>query len=259
MLSFKKINIIFSLFVLTLFGSLKQELHLSKWWLLVVVIIWLTLIIIGSFHIRWNYFLKANHKNNQIKENVIALTFDDGPNKVYTPKVLALLKKHHAKATFFCIGENVKDNPELLGKIVSDGHLIGNHSYHHKNSIGFLTAKKVLEELENTNKMIEDTVNLKVQFFRPPFGVTNPNISKAVKKLNLHTFGWSIRSMDTIAKDPEKVYQKIIHKIRKGDVVLLHDSSELSIVVLEKVLKYLDQNDIRTITLDKLFNLKAYA
>lgn len=258
MLSFKKINIIFSLFVLILFGLLKQELHLSKWWLLVVVIIWLTLTIIGSFHIRWNYFLKANHKNNQIKENVIALTFDDGPNKVYTPQVLALLKKNHAKASFFCIGKNVKDNPDLLKQIVSDGHLIGNHSYNHKNSFGFLSTKKVIVELENTNRIIEDTVNLKVQFFRPPFGVTNPNISKAVKKLNLHTFGWSIRSLDTVAKDPEKVYQKIIQKMSKGDVILMHDSSELSILVLEKVLQYLNQKGIRTITLDKLFNLKAY-
>ena len=81
-------------------------------------------------------------------------------------------------------------------------------------------------------------------FFRPPFGVTNPNIAKAVKKLNLHTFGWSIRSLDTIAKDPEKVYNKIVSKIKKGDVVLIHDSSDLSVVVLEKLLLYLDRNNI---------------
>lgn len=258
MLSFKKVNIIFSLFVLILFGLLKQELHLSKWWFFVVVIIWLTLTIIGSFHIRWNYFLKAYHKNDQIKDKVVALTFDDGPNMFFTPKVLDLLKKHNATATFFCIGENVKKYSENLKNVVKDGHLIGNHSYSHKNAFGFLSTKKVMEEIEKTNKIIEEKTGLKVQFFRPPFGVTNPNIAKAVSYLKFHTFGWSIRSLDTIAKDPEKVYHKIISKIKKGDVILLHDNSELSVDVLEKLLQYLEQNHFKTITLDKLFNLKAY-
>ncbi len=258
MLSFKKVNINFLFIVLPLVVILKREQHISNWLIFLFVIIWLTLTIIGSFHIRWNYFLKANHKMDMVKENVVALTFDDGPNEEFTPKVLTLLKKHNANATFFVIGDNVQKHPDLLKEINKEGHLIGNHSYSHKNTFGFLSTKKVIEELEKTNRIIEENTNLKVKFFRPPFGVTNPNIAKAVKSLNLHTFGWSIRSLDTVAKDPEKVYQKIISKIKKGDILLLHDSSELSVTVLEKVLKYLDQNNIKTITLDKLFNLKAY-
>jgi peptidoglycan/xylan/chitin deacetylase (PgdA/CDA1 family) len=257
MLSFNKVNIISLLFIGVL-GFLKNENLISIWWILFVVLVWLILTIIGSFHIRWNYFLKVFHINDRIGESVIALTFDDGPNKEFTPKVLSLLKKHHAKATFFCIGENVKQHPEILKEIIKEGHLIGNHSYYHKNSFGFLSTSQVVEELENTQKIIEEKVNLNIRFFRPPFGVTNPNIAKAVKNLNLYTFGWSIRSLDTIAKDPEKVYDKIVSKIKKGDVVLMHDSSELSAVVLEKLLLYLDKNNIKTITLDKLFNLKAY-
>ncbi len=258
MLGFKKINIIFLFIILIFFGILNNQLNISIWWFLLILIIWLTITLIGSFHIRWNYFLKANHRNHQIAKNVIALTFDDGPNKDYTPKVLTLLRKHNAKATFFCIGENVKNHPNILNKIINEGHLIGNHSYYHKNSFGFLSTKKVIEELEETKKIIKEKTNLSVQFFRPPFGVTNPNIAKAVKKLKLHTFGWSIRSLDTIAKDPEKVFQKIVLKIRKGDVLLMHDTSELSVIVLEKLLIYLDQNHIKTITLDKLFNFKPY-
>jgi len=258
MLSFNKVNII-SLLSIGVLGFLKSENLISFLWIVLVVLIWLILTIIGSFHIRWNYFLKANHRNDQIKENVIALTFDDGPNEIFTPKVLALLNKYQVKATFFCIGENVKNNQELLKKIVREGHLLGNHSYDHKNSFSFFSTDKVIENLEETNRIIEETVNLEVLFFRPPFGVTNPNIARAVKRLKLQTFGWSIRSLDTIAKDPEKVYHKIIKKLKKGDVVLLHDTSELSIQVLEKVLQYLDQKEIKSITLDKLFNLKAYA
>jgi len=257
MLSFYKVNSI-SLLFLAVIGLLKSENLLSFWWGIVLIIIWLTLTIIGSFHIRWNYFLKANHKNDKINRNIVALTFDDGPNKEFTPKVLTLLNKYNANATFFVIGDNVRKHPDLLRKIINEGHLIGNHSYYHRNSFGFLSSNKVIDELEKTNRIIEENTNLKMKFFRPPFGVTNPNIAKAVKSLNLHTFGWSIRSLDTIAKDPEKVYQKITSKINKGDVLLLHDTSELSVAVLEKVLKYLDKNNIKTITLDKLFNLKAY-
>ncbi len=257
MLKFETVNIISrSAFVIFLFLRINNSI--SNWWLISILLIWLVLTIIGSFHIRWNYFLKAKHKNHLIKDKVIALTFDDGPNPEYTLKVLILLKKHHAKATFFCIGKHVKNNPEILKEIVSEGHLVGNHSYNHQKSFGFLSSKKVIKELKRTNKIIKQTVGFKAVFFRPPFGVVNPNISKAVKKLKLHVFGWSIRSYDTVAKNPDKVYQKIIAKIKKGDIILMHDSSDLSIDVLEKVLVYFDKNNFKTITLDKLFNMKAY-
>lgn len=257
MLKFKTVNII-SVTTFVVFLFLRINYSISNWWLVFLLLTWTTLTVIGSFHILWNYFLKAKHKNHLIKDNVIALTFDDGPNPEYTLRVLTLLKKHHAKATFFCIGKNVERNPEILKEIVKEGHLIGNHSYNHQNSFGFLSTKKVIEELEKAKEVIKSKVDLEVSFFRPPFGVTNPNIARAVKKINLKTFGWSVRSYDTSAKNPEKVYQKIIAKIKKGDVLLMHDSSELSVVVLEKVLIYFDKNNFKTITLDKLFNMKAY-
>ena len=258
MLNFKNVNIIFLFIGLPFFVILKIDGSLSGWLVFLFLMIWFLFTIIGSFHIRWNFFLKGYHKNDQVKEKIIALTFDDGPNEEFTSKVLSLLREYNAKANFFCIGENVKKNPEVLKEIVKNGHLIGNHSYSHKNSFGFLGTKKVIEELKSTNKIIEEKTNLKVNFFRPPFGVTNPNIAKAVQKLNLYTFGWSIRSLDTIAKDSDKVCQKIISKMNNGDILLMHDSSELSVQVLEKLLQYFDQNHIKTITLDKLFNLKAY-
>ncbi len=257
MLKFKTVNII-SITFLIVFLFLRINYSISNWWMILFIFIWLTLTIIGSFHIRWNYFLKANHKKHQIKNSVIALTFDDGPNPDYTLKVLALLKKHNVKATFFCIGKNVESNPEILKEIVNDGHLIGNHSYNHQNSFGFLSTKKVIAELEQTKKIIKSIVNLEVTFFRPPFGVTNPNIAKAVKKLNLSAFGWSVRTYDTMAKDPENIYQKIISKIKKGDILLMHDSSELSVAVLDKILTYLDKYNLKSITLDKMFNMKPY-
>ncbi len=203
--------------------------------------------------------MKALHKNSKVDEEVIAITFDDGPHPVFTPKTMKLLKKYNAKATFFCIGKNAEKYPELVKKILSEGHVLGNHSFSHINYYGFLPLNKVLSDIEKGQEVFNRITNLKLQFFRPPFGVTNPNISKAVKKLKLNTFGWSVRSFDTVAKDPDKVFNKISTKIQKGDVVLLHDTSEISIEILEKLLHFLQNKNLKSVTLERLFNLRAYA
>ena len=132
MLTFKNVNII-SILLLTVFILLKISFDISFWWGLILLVIWLTLTIIGSFHIRWNYFLKAKHNNYKVKDNTIAITFDDGPNVDFTPKVLSLLKEYNAKATFFLIGKNAIQNPEIVKQILSNDHIIGNHSFSHSN------------------------------------------------------------------------------------------------------------------------------
>jgi peptidoglycan/xylan/chitin deacetylase (PgdA/CDA1 family) len=203
--------------------------------------------------------MHALHKNPKVDGDLIAITFDDGPHPEFTPKAIELLKKYDAKATFFCIGKNAEKYPELVKNILSEGHVIGNHSYSHINNFGFLSLKKVHADIERSQEVFKRITNLKLQFFRPPFGVTNPNISKTIKKLKLKTFGWRVRSFDTIAKDPDKVYKKISTKIQKGDVILLHDSSQLSMEVLEKILHSLQNKNLESVTLERLFNLRAYA
>lgn len=258
MLNFKKVNII-SAILLLLLSFLAIENSISVWWILVLLVLWVTITTIGSFHIRANFFLKSKHSNYNIKQNAIALTFDDGPNPTFTPKVLQLLKEYNAKATFFCIGNNIDSHPKLVQKIISDGHCIGNHSYTHTNDYGFLPTKKIIADITKAQQSIKKVTNIDNQLFRPPFGVTNPNIAKAIKTLNLQSIGWSLRSYDTVAKDPNKVYKKLISKLKKGDVILLHDTSELSIIVLEQLLQWLQKNDIKTVTINQLFNINTNA
>lgn len=255
MLTFSRINIA-TFGLLIVFRLLEIQREILFWVLL--FILWFAITSIGSFNIRWNYFLKAQHKNHDVKDTIIALTFDDGPNPEFTPKVLELLKKYNAKATFFCIGKQVEKHPEILKQIIAEGHIIGNHSYVHSNNYGFLSTRKVISDLEKNQQLIENITNLKVQFFRPPFGVTNPNIAKAVAKLDLKTFGWSVRSYDTVAKNPETVFKRISSKLQKGDVVLLHDTSEQSVAILEQLLKFMQQKNLKSITLSNLFNSEAY-
>ena len=258
MLTYKNVNRVI-VALLLVFILLKAMILISFLWIFLLGLVWLTLTIIGSFHIRWNYFLKAEHHNYQINENTIAITFDDGIHSEFTPKVLKILKQYDAKATFFLIGKQLEGQEEILKDIIQQGHTIGNHTYSHSNNFGFLKTKEVVSDLKKTQAVVEDLVGLKMNLFRPAFGVTNPRIAKAVDSLELTTIGWSIRSLDTTKISKEKILNKITKNINKGDVVLLHDTSQKTIEVLEQLLVFLENRKLKSITIDQLHKLKAYA
>lgn len=257
MLTFKRVNITF-LVLIVLFTILKIKIAISFWILLLILFMWLLFTALGSFNIRWNYFLTAHHKNDKVRENVIALTFDDGPHPEFTPMVLELLQKFDAKATFFLIGKNVEKYPDLVKDIVNKGHIIGNHSYKHSNNYGFLSTNSLISDLNKNKQLIYDTVGLKMKFFRPPFGVTNPKITKAILSLKLKTFGWSIRTYDTTAKKTEVIVSRVKAKLKKGEVILMHDTSKKSVEALDKVLNYMNEKNLKSITLTQLFSYEAY-
>ncbi len=219
-----------------------------------LILIFIGVIAWGSFDIRLNYFLKSFNKNFEIKEKKIALTFDDGPTEL-TPKFLELLKQNNTKATFFCIGKQIEKHPEIFKQIIENGHEIGNHTFSHDNKTGFLSTKKMMEEIVKCDKTIEN-FGISTSLYRPPFGVSNPNIAKAISNLNKKSIGWNIRSLDTILKDPEKIFKRIQKKIKPGSIILLHDTSEKSAEVLEKLLLFLEQNQYETVTVSELIKFK---
>jgi len=215
--------------------------------------------VIGSVYIRWNYHIKSLHHCHHTSKSEVSITFDDGPHPDFTPKVLDLLKENNAKGTFFCIGKHIESHPELFKRIITEGHTIGNHTFNHENYFGFIKTKEVVSELETTNEVIEKVSGLKVKLFRPPFGVTNPRINRGVKAVGLQSIGWSIRSFDTTSKSKNTIVKSIEKKLKKGDVVLLHDTSAKSVEILEQLLLFLKQNKLESVTIDSLFNIKAYA
>jgi len=257
MLSFKNINIVAGILFLAFVG-LGLLIHLSFFYVLIPFFGWIIFTVIGSFNFELNYFLKAKHHNHATDKSAISLTFDDGPHPEFTSKVLDLLKSDNAKASFFLIGKNAEKYPELVKQIIAEGHVIGSHSYVHTNNYGFLSRNKVTKDIMKSQKVLFDITKKRAQFFRPPFGVTNPNIARAVKNLSLKTFGWSVRSYDTVAKNSEGVIKKITTNLIKGDIILLHDTSELSVEILEKLLKYLKTKNMNSVTLSTLFNIDSY-
>ena len=131
----------------------------------------------------------------------IAISFDDGPASNYTPEILQLLKQDNVKAAFFCIGNRIAGNESIIAKIKEEGHIIGNHSYSHHFWFDLFSSKKMLDDLKKMDQEIERVIGLQPKLFRPPYGVTNPNLKKAIIKGDYTPVGWSVRSMDTVIKN----------------------------------------------------------
>ncbi|WP_271855192.1 polysaccharide deacetylase family protein [Patiriisocius marinus] len=257
MLNFKTVNVFFTLLVAILIVA-SFFVDLSYVVFITIGSIWLLVTMCGSGFIRWNYFFKSLYSNPNTQEPIISITFDDGPHPEFTPRVLDLLKQHNAKATFFCIGNNIKANPKLLNQIINEGHTVGNHTYHHANNFGFLATNKVVGELNKTTTLIKEVSGKTVKMYRPAFGVTNPRIKRAIATTKLVSIGWNKRSLDTLPFSKEYTLKRITRNLKPGDVILLHDTSEKSIAVLEHLLLFLQKHKLKSVTVDQLLNIQPY-
>ena len=172
----------------------------------------------------WDFFL------SDTSQKTIFLTFDDGPNPDSTDWILNLLDEHDAKATFFCIGDNVAKNPEIFHQILREKHAIGNHTMHHINGHKS-TFHEYLSNIElcNSEFKIQNS-----ELFRPPYGKLTSPQAKALRKLGYHIIMWDVLSADF---DPsiseEKCLQNVLKHIKPGSIVVFHDSLKA-----EKNLRY---------------------
>lgn len=257
MLRFFTINalalaVFFGLLLAGFFGNI------PAWLYVLFVLIWILITVIGSFQIKMNYHFQSLNHNFKIAKNFISITFDDGPNSEFTPKVLVLLKEYNAKATFFLIGKNAEKHPEIVRQMIEEGHSIGNHSFSHSKYFGFFSSKKIMNEMERTNAIFKKITGKTPRMFRPPFGVTNPNIKKALNKTDMCSIGWSKRSLDTTMLSEEKILKRITSNLRKGDIILMHDCSEKTVSVLEQLLIFLQTHGLQSVKVDRLLEIEAY-
>lgn len=221
--------------------------------LTIIIIFFISILFLGVSFIQLKFFVKAFCKK-QTKQKVIAITFDDGPC-LQTKNIIEILDKYNAKATFFCIGNKINNYKDLIKQISDKGHCIGNHSYSHSNIFPLKTTKNLIKEIVDTNNIIEQITKEKNNFFRPPFGVTNPNISRAIKSTGMIVGGWSIRSYDTCSKNNKKTINRIKRQISSGKILLLHDNSKHITDILEQILKHLQKHDYKTLTINELYGL----
>lgn len=222
------------------------------WWLIpvCVFILWLLFSALASYFINSGVYVSTICKIIT-NEKLACLTFDDGPCET-TPALLSMLKEHNAKATFFITGSKVEGNEKILGRIVSEGHETGNHSYSHKKWFPLMRVRKIRDEIKTTQLVISKATGYAPIYFRPPYGVTNPLIARALTSFGLITIGWSIRSMDTMDKSASDIVKKITKNIHPGSIVLLHDTSNHVRTVLEQVLVYCKSENYKFVTISEL-------
>ena len=218
-------------------------------------LIYLLFIAYASSAIQANYFIKSI---NAGKKKSIALTFDDGPDPEFTPRILRVLDEKNISATFFVIGKKAEKYPGLLQQIIDEGHEIANHSYSHNPMIAFFTTSRLTEDLARCNEIIHKTIGKTPAFFRPPFGVTNPRYATALRDNNLTSIGWSLRSMDTRTRNKSRLIDRIISKLKQGDIILFHDHLAVTADALGEIIEQIIDRDIIIQPLSKVINKEPY-
>lgn len=224
--------------------------------LFIITLLYLIHLVYSSANICSQAYIKTLCKADT-RERKIAITFDDGPDSFITSEVLKILDSYNVKATFFCIGQHIESNKDLLKTIDQKGHIIGNHTWSHDKWFDLFSSDKMRTDIDKTTKLISEIINKRTKLFRPPYGVTNPNLKRAIKNLNFHTIGWSIRSLDTI-NSTEKTLERIKKRLSPGDIILFHDNRKHIVEILKLFLEYCKNEGYEIVRLDELLNIEAY-
>lgn len=177
-----------------------------------------------------------------------ALTFDDGPDNRYTPLLLDGLKKRNIHASFFLLGEKVEQYPELVRRMQDEGHLVGNHTYHHV-QLDKLNETEAREEILKTNNLIYETTGTYPQYMRPPFGEWKKNLELCVEMLPVF---WTIDTLDWKVKNTEMIVCTVREQIEDGAIILMHDEYETSVEAALRVADELENKGYELVTVDEL-------
>ncbi len=187
----------------------------------------------------------------------VALTIDDGPDPEVTPQVLAVLARHGARATFFCIGERVQRFPQIVRDCLAQGHAIENHSQRHLHHFSLLGVGTLRAELERAQQTIERSCGVTPRFFRAPAGLRSLLLQPVLQRSGLQLTSWTRRGFDTVDANAAAVLGRLQRQLAAGDILLLHDGhaartrtgTPVVLEVLPALLRAIEQRGLRTVTL----------
>jgi len=231
--------------------------NMPLWVYIILTLSYLFIYAAGSIILSMKFFLPVKYKGTA-ESKAIAITFDDGPVPGKTERILEILSRHQARATFFCIGNRVDKHPALVKRMHDEGHLLGNHSYWHGKTFDLQSSAKIEKELSDTDLALKKAVGITPRFFRPPYGVTNPMVATAVKQRKYETIGWSVRSFDTVTPDSKVLMKRITKSLKSGDMILLHDYCDVTISILPALLEHINKLGLKIVRADELLNEKPY-
>lgn len=187
--------------------------------------------------------------NEQIQTEAprIAITFDDGPSACTAP-LLDGLKERNVKATFFLVGENVETYPDIVKRIYEEGHLIGNHTYHHV-EITKLSDEEAMYEINKTDEVIAGITGERVQYIRPPFGIWQRELEQ---NLDVFPVMWTIDPLDWTTGNVDEVVNEVVSQAKENDIILLHDCYKSSVEAALRIVDLLKAEGFEFVTVDKL-------
>lgn len=195
------------------------------------------------------YFAQKNKK-------VVALTFDDGPNPSTTTQALDTLAKYNVKATFFILGKNIAGNEDLLKRMKSEGHVVGNHSWDHP-VLSKLSLEDAKKQITDTEDSLTKVLGSSSKLMRPPYGSITDDIRNS---LDLSFIMWNVDSLDWKSKNESAILTEIQHQVRNGSIVLMHDIHGATVNALPKIIEYLKEEGYTFVTVPEMLNsrLKAH-
>ncbi len=197
------------------------------WTILPPVIAYLLLAIDGVVRPGSGWLMPVISHGNR-KGHKIALTFDDGPDADITPRILDALQSHGAHATFFVIGRYAEAHPELVRRIIAEGHELGNHSQEHSRLMNLQTKRHMQQEIEHGMATLDRMGAPSAgKLYRPPMGLKNPILARLQRKLGLRVVAWSLHAGDTRRRDANSIAHRVLARVRPGDIVLFHDGHDL--------------------------------
>lgn len=198
-------------------------------------------------HILW--------KGNPARSEV-ALTFDDGPQPVFTPRILAILRRANVKATFFDVGERVKWYPQLAAQEVQDGHEVENHTWSHP-ALPSLDAASIYDQLAQGDQQIQRTTDTVPMFFRPPYGEMNATVADQAQQLGLSAVMWSIDPKDWARPGADAIAERVLRATTNGSIILLHDGGgdrAQTVDALSAIISTLQQRGLQFVTIQQMLD-----
>lgn len=191
-------------------------------------------------------------------EPYLALTFDDGPNKIQTPKVLKILEKYDVKATFFVVGENIEYQKDILKEVDKQGHEIGNHFYHHE-KLDELSKEEIKETIIKTNELIYSVIKKTPKLLRPPYGIVNDTLKEVCGELNMTIILWTADkdSKDWALTKDSEIINNLTKKVSSGDIFLFHDGNKKftnTLSAIDVIIPTLKKKGYKWVTVSKLIN-----
>jgi peptidoglycan-N-acetylglucosamine deacetylase len=258
MFTFRSTTIVFFILLLTLNLLALAGIYIPCFFYLLLTGIYLSVSVTMSFFIRSGYHMKALCRS-ETEEKILSITFDDGPDKELTPLLLDVLKELKIPATFFCIGRKIRDNKDILQRMNAEGHLIGTHSYSHSDWFDLFSPKRMRDEFLLSSRVIFEATGKNPLLFRPPYGVINPMVKRALHEMSFQVIGFSNRAWDTSTLNENLILERLKKNLKPGDIILLHDTVAGNAGVIKKFAEYTYQAGYRIVSLDQLLNIKAYA